>query len=625
MSISGVVDGGFVNMELENRGYMGKILYVDLTECSSRFQHLDEKVTYLLLGGKGLGLWLLYKLTEGGVDPLSPSNPLIFATGPLTGTIAPTSSKLCVVTKSPATKTLLDSYCGGFFASELKFTGYDCLVIKGRTERPVMVVIDRGEVDIKPAENLWGLTTAETESNVKRMLGEDFKVVCIGPAGERLSPISGIFSNMRCAGRGGAGAVMGSKNLKAIAVRGREPISVYDGERFKKAAWIAYRTLRMSESTARSMPTYGTANILLTINEMGALPTRNFQTGRFDRAEEISGESFRETLWKSDHACSLNCPIRCSKFALVESGTFKSVGVDGPDYETIFSLGSNCGVSDKQAICYANYLCDMYGIDTISAGCIVAFVMELYEKGEISKQELDGIEANWGDAEAMVKLVEKIAKCEGIGKFLQLGVREISKRYPNSKSYAMEVKGLEMPGYEPRAAQGMGLCYAISERGACHLRAYTAGTELCGHLGGIDPLSYDRVKVLHAIDRQDEKAVIDSAVLCFFTLFGLRLKEVYQMITSCTGFDYEDESELKVVGERIITLARLFNVREGFGRKDDTLPDRSLKTPLPEGPARGEIVHLEPMLNEYYKARGWDENGIPTLERIKELKLTEIL
>lgn len=612
-------------MELKNRGYMGKILYVDLTENSSQVQPLDERVAYLLLGGKGLGLWLLYKLAEKGVDPLSPSNPLIFATGPLTGTIAPTSSKLCVVSKSPATKTLLDSYCGGFFASELKFTGYDCLVIIGRAENPVVVVIDKGEVDIKSAENLWGLTTAETEGKLKRMLGEDFKVVCTGPAGERLSPIAGIFSNMRCAGRGGAGAVMGSKKLKAIALRGREPIEVYDSERFKKMTWIAYRTLRMSESTARSMPAYGTANILLTINEMGALPTRNFQTGRFDRAEEISGESFRETLWKADHACSLNCPIKCSKFALIEHGPFKGVKVDGPDYETIFSLGSNCGVSDKQAICSANYICDMYGVDTISTGCIVAFIMELYDRGKVTKQEIDDIEAKWSDAKAMIKLVEKIARGEGIGRFLNLGVREISKRYPNSESYAMEVKGLEIPGYEPRAAQGMGLCYAISERGACHLRAYTAGTELCGHLGGIDPLSYDRVKVLHAIDRQDEKAVVDSAILCFFTLFGLRLKEVYQMIISCTGFNYKDESELKVVGERIITLARMFNVREGFGRKDDTLPDRSLTTPLPEGPARGETVHLEPMLNEYYRARGWDENGVPTVEKIKELRLIEVL
>jgi len=612
-------------MNLKGRGYAGKILYVDLTEKSCRTEALNEQIAYLLLGGKGLGTWLLYKLTEKNVDPFSPDNPLIFATGPLTGTIAPTSSKLCIVTKSPATKTVLDSYCGGFFASELKFAGYDCLIVRGRAEEPSIIVIDGEYVDIKPATWIWGSSTFETEKSVKKTLGEDFKVACIGPAGERLSPIAGIFSNSRTAGRGGAGAVMGSKKLKAIAVRGREPIQVYDGERFRKMAWAAYRALRMSEPTARSLPRYGTVNILLTINEAGALPTRNFQTGRFPEAEEISGESFSETLWKMSFACSLNCPIRCSKVSILDRGPFKGMKLDGPDYETIFSLGSNCGVSDKHAICYANYICDMYGVDTISTGCIVAFIMELYEKGKITEQELDGVKAEWGNAEAMVRLVEKIAKAEGVGAFLQLGVRRISEKYPESRDYAMEVKGLEIPGYEPRAAQGMGLGYAISERGACHLKAYTAGTELCGHFGGIDPLSYDRVKVLHAIDRQDEKAVVDSAVLCFFTLFGLRLKEIYQMVVACTGFDYKDETELKLLGERIVTLARLFNIREGFGKKDDTLPMRSLKTPLPEGPAKGQVVHLEPMLTEYYKARGWDENGVPTSEKLKELKLTNIL
>ncbi|MEM3745811.1 MAG: aldehyde ferredoxin oxidoreductase family protein [Candidatus Bathyarchaeia archaeon] len=512
-----------------------------------------------------------------------------------------------------------------FFAPELKFAGFDCIIISGRAEKPSIIVIDDGEVDIKNAENLWGLTTLEAERSIKKMIGKDFEVVCIGPAGERMAPIAGIFSNLRCAGRGGAGAVMGSKNLKAVAVRGSSPIYVYDEEKFRKMVWISFRALRMSETTARSLPIYGTANILLTINEMGALPTRNFQSGRFAEAEHISGESFRETLWKRDHACSYNCPIKCSKFSLLENGLYKNIEVDGPDYETIFALGSNCGISDKQAICYANHLCDMYGIDTISTGVIVAFIMELYEKGKITREELDGVEAKWGDANALIKIVEKIAKGEGCGKFLQLGVRRISEKYPDSRRYAMEVKGLEMPGYEPRAAQGMGLCYAISERGACHLRAYTAGTELCGHMGGIDPLSYDKIKVLHAIDRQDEKAVVDSSVLCFFTLFGLRLKEIYQMMTACTGFDYKSEMELKKVGERIITLARLFNVREGFKKSDDTLPERSLKEPLYEGPAKGMVVHLEVMLEEYYRARGWDENGIPTSEKVKDLGLTEIL
>ena len=612
-------------MSLEGRGYTGKILYIDLTTEKIKTESLDKKVAYLLLGGKGLGIWLLYKLSRPRENPLSPNIPLIFATGPLTGTSAPTSSKICVVTKSPATGTVLDSYCGGFFASELKYSGYDCLVITGRAERPSIIVIDNGEVDIRTAERLWGLTTVKVEEEIRKSLGENFKTMVIGPAGERLSPIAGIFSNLRSAGRGGAGAVMGSKKLKAIAVRGKEPVLVYDERKFTKMAWIAHRTLRMSEMTARSMPAYGTANILSVVNESGALPTRNFKSGRFEKAEEISGKSFREKLWIRSYSCSLNCPIACSKIAVINEGKFKGTMVDGPDYETIFSFGSNCGISDKNAISYANYICDMYGIDTISTGGIIAFVMELYEKGLIKSQDLDGIKATWGNVEALIRLVEKIAKGEGVGKFLQLGVKRISEKYPDSTKYAMQVKGLEVPGYEPRAAQGMGLCYAVSERGACHLRAYTAGGELLGHLGGIDPSSHNRLKVLYAIDRQDEKAVVDSSVLCFFTLFGLTLKEIYQMIVPCTGFNYENEMELKILGERVITLARLFNVREGFGKKDDRLPERFLKEPLPEGPLKGQTVHLDQMLSEYYSARGWDEEGIPTKEKLKQLKLMEIL
>jgi len=609
---------------LENRGYMGKILHVNLTNKSHRVEQMDEKIARLLLGGKGLGTWLLYKLTEKGTDPLSPNNPLIFATGPLTGTIAPTSSKFCVVTKSPATGTMDDAYCGGFFGSELKFAGYDVIVIKGKAEEPSILVIKDSDVSIQPANDLWGAMTLDTYRALKKRLGMKYQAAVIGPAGERKAPIASIFVDTRTAGRGGAGAVMGSKNLKAVAVRGTGIVQVNDPEEFKKATWIAYRTLRMNEVTVRSMPLYGTANIVETINETGAFPTRNFQTGRFEGVEKISGESFRVEPWKKDIACSLGCTIICSKIARLEK-SYKGTEVDGPDYETIYSLGSNCGVSDKEAIAYANLLCDLYGIDTISTGVIISFFMELYQKGMINLDDLEGIEAKWGSPTALVKLTEKIGKGEGIGESLQLGVKRISEKYPGSESFAMHVKGLEMPGYDPRAAQGMGLCYAISERGACHLRAFTAGRELCGYGGGADPLSYDRAKVQLAIDQQDEKAVIDSAVLCFFNLFGMTLKEVYQMLTPCTGFEYDGYAGLKMLGARVITLTRVFNAREGFTKKDDTLPPRFLKEPMSEGPAKGMVVHLEPMLRAYYDLRGWDQDGIPTKETLKKFGLDQIL
>ena len=604
---------------------MGKILRANLTDESYRTEPLEEKIARLLLGGKGLGAWLLYKSTKAGVEPLSHNNPLIFATGPLTGTFAPGSGKFCVVTKSPATGTINDTYCGGFFGSELKFAGYDAVVIEGRAEKPSILAIHDDDISLQPAAYVWGATTVEAERSIKKRLGKDYRIAEIGPAGERQAPIAGIFSDMRTAGRGGAGAVMGSKKLKAVAVKGSQRVQVYDPKRFKEMAWVAHRTLRMSETTVRSLPIWGTANMLLTVNETGALATRNSQSGRFEGAEEISGESLQEELWKRDIACSLACTIKCSKIARVEEGPYKGTELDGPDFETCYSLGSNCGISDKAAIVYANLLCDYYGIDTISTGSIIAFVMELYEKGMISANDLGGINAKWGSSDAMVKLTEKIGKGEGVGKLLQLGVRKISEKYPGSQRFAMHVKGLEMPAYEPRAAQGMGLCYAISERGACHLRAFTAGAELCGYRGGTDPFLYDRSKVQFAIDQQDEKAVVDSAIICFFALFGMRLKEVYQMVVPCTGFAYETVEELKRLGARIITLTRMFNTREGFSKKDDTLPPRSLEEPMPEGPAKGHVVHLEPMLREYYKLRGWDENGIPTPQILRELELATLI
>jgi len=607
-----------------DRGYMGKILRADLDNESHRVESLDDKVALLLLGGKGLGIWLLYKSTRAHVDPLSPDNPVIFATGPLTGTSAP-NSRFCLVSKSPATGTVNDSYCGGFFGPELKFAGYDALVVLGQCNKPTVLVIEDGEVRFESAQESWGRSTFDTEAILKKRLGKDFKIVEIGPAGERCSPIAGAFSAGRSAGRGGIGAVMGSKKLKAVAVRGKHPIRVHDPQNLEKMTWVAYRALRMNEVTVRSLPEYGTSNILLTMNETGALPTRNFQTGRFKGADRISGEALRETLWKKDFACSIGCTIKCSKIASLESKAYKGTLVDGPDYETVFALGSNCGVDDVEAISYANYLCDLYGIDTISTGNIIGFVMELYEKGMVGRRELEGIDATWGSSQALVSLVKKIGEGEGIGAALQSGVRKLSQKYKGSESFAMHVKGLEMPAYEPRAAQGMGLCYAVSERGACHLRAYTAGAELLGYGGGADPRAYDRGKVQLAVDRQDEKAVVDSSVLCFFTLFGMRLKELYQMVVPCTGFNYKDVSELKRLGARVITLARLFNVREGFGRKDDTLPERSLTEPLTEGPSAGQVVHLEQMLNDYYDLRGWDSNGEPTKETVRELELDKIL
>lgn len=602
-------------MSLRERGYADNILRVNLTAKTWKTERPDPDRMRLLLGGKGLGAYHLYKELAPHTDPLSPANPLIFVVGPLTGTLAPTAGRFGVVTKSPATHTFLDSYCGGFFGQTMKFAGYDAIIVEGASAEPVSIIIEDDKIRFQSAADLWGATTTAATRKLKEELGEGFQTVVIGPPGERMSPISGIFSDERTAGRGGAGAVMGSKKLKAMAIRGTGSVTVNDPVAFDEASWIAYRMLRMSNQIKR-MNDDGTANILGLVNAAGALPTRNFQEGQFEHSAEMTGEVWRREYYTRSIGCH-GCPIYCSKVARAKT---RSVSIDGPDYETIWAVGVNCGLTDKEAIVYSNHLCDLYGIDTISVGNIIGFVMELYQRKMVSSSELDGIKAEWGNGDAMVALTEKLCHGDGIGQLLQMGVREISKHYPGSEAFAMQVKGLEMPAYHPNAAQGIGLSYAISERGACHLR----GTPLAEILGGADPLTTDGKAELFRTSQLDT-SVINAAVLCYFVKFGITLKEIFQLINPCTGFAYKDLHELERVGERVTVLARLFNAREGFTSKDDSMPGRALYEPLPSGPAKGHVLELEKLRTEYYHLMGWNEDGIPTEERVVELELKEML
>ncbi|MDZ7264562.1 MAG: aldehyde ferredoxin oxidoreductase family protein [candidate division KSB1 bacterium] len=601
-------------MSLRDCGYMNNILKVDLSTGNFKTEKLDEKIMPLVLGGKGLASLMLYNELAPHTDPLSPEVPLILAVGPLTGTTAPTAGRLGVFTKSPATGTILDSYAGGFFGQTMKWAGYDAIVMTGKADRPKILVIDNDQVRLDDAGEIWGLGTMAATEKLRAKYGMDFKTAVIGPAGERLAPIAGIFCDLRTAGRGGAGAVMGSKNLKGVAVRGSGAVAVHDPEMFQEMVWVANRMLRMSSQIKR-MKDHGTANIVELINAAGGLPTRNFQSGQFEGHKELWGETWTEDYWKESAAC-FGCGIGCTKIA-----RHKKLGVriDGPEYETIFAVGSNCGVTDREAIIEVNYLCDDFGIDTISVGVIISFVMELFQRGMVNAADLDGIEAKFGSGEALVALTKKICQGEGIGQHLEKGVRDFSKNYPGSEAFAMHVKGLEMPGYLPRGAKGVGLSYAISERGACHLH----GSPLSELMGGADPLAVAGKAALFKMNQLDI-AVIDSAILCYFTKFGFTLKEVWQMINACTGFNYRNPRALEKVGERATTLARLFNVREGFSKKDDTLPARCLTEPLPSGPAKGHVVELDEMRSEYYQLMGWDENGVPTAEKLRELQLDEI-
>ena len=602
-------------MSLKERGYADNILRVNLTRQTWSTERPDESLMRLLLGGKGLGAYYLYKELAPHTDPLSAANPLIFVVGPLTGTIAPTAGRFGVVTKSPATQTFLDSYCGGFFGQTMKFAGYDAIIVEGESREPVSIIIDDEKIRFESAKELWGTTTTEATRRLKGTLGEGFQTVVIGPPGERMAPIAGIFSDERTAGRGGAGAVMGSKKLKAIAIRGTGSVTVYDPVEFDEAAWIVYRMLRMSNQIKR-MTEDGTANILGLVNAAGALPTRNFQEGQFEHSSEMTGEVWRKEYWTRTIGCH-GCPIYCSKVARAKT---RALSIDGPDYETIWAVGVNCGLTDKEAIVYSNYLCDLYGIDTISVGNIIGFVMEMYQRKMISSEDLDGIKAEWGNGDAMIALTEKIAKGDGIGELLQMGVREISRHYPGSETFAMQVKGLEMPAYHPNAAQAIGLSYAISERGACHLR----GTPLGEILGGADPLTTDGKAELFKTTQLDT-SVINAAVLCYFVKFGITLKEIYQLVNPCTGFGYKDIRELEQVGERVTVLARLFNGREGFSAKDDILPKRALDEPMTSGPAKGQVVELDTLRTEYYHLMGWTEDGIPTEKKLVELGLKDIV
>jgi aldehyde:ferredoxin oxidoreductase len=498
----------------------------------------------------------------------------------------------------------------------LKYAGYDALVLTGAAQNPSLLVIDGDLVEIRPAGSLWGSTISAATQHIKTEFGPDWQSLVIGPAGEAQRNLAGIFNESRALARGGVGAVMGSKKLKAIAVRGQGSVHVHNKKQFERSLQLAFRAVRMS-GPITMLHREGTANILEIINVMGALPTRNFQQGTFEKSDEISGSSFRQNNWKNEYAC-FNCPIGCGKWTTpLADGKV----IEGPEYESIYALGSNCAIGSRETIIHLNWLCDEYGLDTISVGGVIGFVMEMFERGMLTSNALDGISPTWGNASAAIALVEKMGRSEGCGEWLAQGVAAIARSYPAAKAFAMHVKGLEMPAYHPNAAKGTALAYAISERGACHLRGAPLGEIFSG---SADPLTIDGKPQLFR-DHQADKAVWDSACLCAFPGYGMSLKELWQLVKSATGFDYPKVADLERLGERISTLARLFNVREGFSRLADTLPARNLVQPITVGSAGGQVVDLEPMLDEYYRIMGWDNNGVPTQEQLKKLEILDTI
>ncbi len=605
-----------------DNAFTGKVLEIDLTEKKIEVTDLNMEDAEMFIGGKGLGAKMLWDRTEAGTDPLGPDNPLMFVTGPLTGLSAPTSGRYCVVTKSPLTGIFNDSHCGGFFGPALKKAGYDVLVIVGKSDTPCTVVIKDDEVRIEDASDLWGKTTTETTLAMREKYEDDsLRVASIGPGGEKVVKYAMINIDTHDqkerggqAGRGGAGAVMGAKKLKAVAVKGTGTVGQARPDEFKKASKEAYRITR-EDDFIPNRTKYGTPIWINPMNEYGILPTKNFQHAVFDEADDISGETMEQDIVEDNVSCYA-CPIRCGKHSVVKEGEFKGTKLEGPEYELLVLLGSNCCMGDLGAVSKASLLVDELGLDGISTGNVLGWAMECFERGILTKDDFDGLEPRFGEAEPYIELIKKIAERRGVGDLLGEGVMRASEKVGQGTSdFAMHCKGMEFPGYEPRGSPGMGLAYATSDRGACHQRAWTVRAELEME----NRFSADgRAELVK--ETQDERAAAYSLVMCDFVPFGVPI--FVDMFNAATGFDLTEEEYLKA-GERMWNLARMFAVREGMDRQDDQLPKR-LMEPLPDGPTKGNaFTHemFDEMLDEYYSLRGWDEKGIPTKEKLKELGL----
>jgi aldehyde:ferredoxin oxidoreductase len=610
--------------------YCGKALYINLTRGTTEIQTLDEGIKKKYLGGNGFGVNIIYKEVPRKADPLGEENVLVFATGPATGTLVPSTSRFVAVTKSPLTGLYMDSNCGGSWGTELKRAGYDLIVLKGRSPRPVYIVIEDDQVTIKDATHLWGEKTFDVQHSVKSELNDfEYNVACIGPAGENGVKYACIVVGTRVLGRGGTGAVMGSKNLKAVAVKGSRGINIGNGKKQKEFLYKFLNTMRELPIMYEVLPTIGTTGGIAAYNKMGILGTRNWQQEIYAGAEKLSGpEMIKKGMLVGSKSCQ-SCPMRCGKVWKAQEGPYAGYVSEGPDFETLYSFGSAIENDCPEAIIKADYLCDQYGMDTISTGLTIAWAMESYEKGLLNKKETGGFELNFGNIDAALALIPLIAHRSGFGSLLAEGVREASRRLGRgSECWAMHTKGLEFAGHSARGLKGMGLGFVTSNRGATHQDSRPTPDRL----GFLDRKSIEG-QGANAKIVQDYTSVGDSIIICRFTesliaptiSLGEWAVEIVNLVTNQEiGLE-----ELNTIGERIYNLERMFNVREGITREHDVLPPRIMKEPIPEGPSAGMYIsyeELQIMLDEYYQARGWDiKTGIPKPETLKRLGLDSLL
>jgi aldehyde:ferredoxin oxidoreductase len=602
-------------------GYHGKVLIVDLADGSHRWDNLPEEVLRQFIGGVGLGAYLLYQYCPLQVDPLSPENPLIFVGSPLVGTRLTTSSKFAVLTKSPLTGFIGDSLSSSFLAAELKQTGGDALIITGKAHRPTLLYIEDGQPRLLDAADLMGRSTSQTEQLVKQHLGDKVRVACIGPAGEALVKYASIANDGgRQAGRCGPGAVMGSKNLKALALRGRQEVGLADPQATRRYRIdLSRRSLGAATEKYRELGTMANVSVF---NRLGTLPTRNFQESTFEGAERVSGEILhQEQLAKNAHCA--NCTIGCEKILVTRDQSAKG----RMEYESLFALGPLCGIDDPDVVIRAASLCDELGMDTISSGATIAWAMECFQRGLLTAVDTGGLELRFGDTGAVLEALEAIGHRKGVGDLLADGSRYAAAQLgQGSHEWAMHVKGLELPGYEPRSLKTMALGLAVTPRGACHNRSSAYEADFSDR---VDRLTVDENRGRIAAESEDFEAVLDSLIWCKFLRKAFRdfYEESAQVYTMITGWEMTPDG-LKQAGERINNLKKLFNIREGWTRADDTLPPRVLQEKLPSGVVAGVGLtreELDYMIAGYYLARGWTEEGLIPESKLAELGLLEPL
>ena len=604
-------------------GYHGKALVVDLSSGAHRWDNIPEQVLRSFIGGIGLGTYLLYKYCPAGADPLGPDNPLIFAASPLVGSRLTTSSKFAVMTKSPLTGFIGDSLSSSFLATELKKSCGDALIIVGQAETPTLLFIEDGVPQFLDAAGLMGLGTFDTEQAVKERLGRQTRVASIGPAGENLVRYASIANDGgRQAGRCGPGAVMGSKNLKALALQGSQTVDVATpGATHQYSLDLSKRSLGAATEKYRELGTMANVSVF---NRLGTLPTRNFRESTFEGAEKVSGEHLHQEHLAKNASCA-NCTIGCEKILVTSDKGKKSKG--RMEYESLFALGPLCGVDDPNTVIRAAAICDDLGMDTISAGVTIAWAMECFDKGLLSTNDTGGIDLSFGNGQAILDILELIGHRKDLGGLLAEGTKMAAERLGGGSSdWAMQVKGLEMPGYEPRSLKTMALGLAVTPRGACHNRSSAYEADFSER---VDRLSVDESRGIIAAESEDFEAVLDSLIWCKFLrkAFNDFYEESAQVYTMITGWDMSLD-ELKQAGERIHNLKKLFNIREGWSRRDDALPPRTLQEPLPTGVVAGVGLtqeELDYMIAGYYQARGWNDDGSVPDTKLAELGLLDLL